>query len=283
VKKLLLATAICVASLTSALGQTYPRRPPDSICQINPITCLDPAAERAKAAAQETQRKIEVERQRRDQEAKRQADFHVYQQASGPLDTLTSDALNDRFNHDMGILRMTPGGGPGDPAVVADLKAVQKVLADRQAAALKQVSEKRDPNDVVAQVLNFTSFGKDQGEPDKFWYKVKDCQYRRYGEKTTTGVDNINLNELDPQSIQIYSDPNGSFVGGTLVKYNEEVLLSNLWNSVSNFDRVERGWTLIYSEYCTGKAKAVLNLNPTRLLPFNQTQAVYKPRNENEQ
>ena len=151
-KKLLLATAISVASLTSALGQS--------------------ADEWARQA---------ITRQ----------EAHFHQQANGPLDTLTSDELNARINRDNIILMSSPFGHPNylfakvpgrndSPVVFADLKAAQKVLADRRTAALAEASIKRDPNDVVAQVFNYTTSGKDEGEKAVFWYKISECHYKSF-------------------------------------------------------------------------------------------------------
>ena len=98
-------------------------------------------------------------------------------------------------------------------------------------------------------------------ESNKFWYKLKDCQYKLYGEVTVfgaaRGVNSIDLNELDAQNIQFYSDSYGTPIGGTVVLYDGQVLMLQVWNNISpNLDRLQRGWDLIYSKYCTGRAKA---------------------------
>jgi TonB family protein len=169
----------------------------------------------------------------------------------------SDSALKDRIFHDsISLMNGDLSGRGRDPAVVADQKAAQKILDDRKAAALEEVSKRRDPNDIVAQVLNFSNFGKDEGEPDMFWYKIKDCQYKLYGETGLRGVDSIDLNELDPRNIEFYSDPTGSFLGATLVQYNGKLLMSSIWRNVpTNLERLQRGWELIYSRYCAGKAK----------------------------
>ena len=136
---------------------------------------------------------------------------------------------------------------------------------------------KRDPNDVVAQVLNYTVFGNDEGFDDNFWYNdLGKCHYRlHFSDKPATDINrstnglekfnkmmgqiplasarmqrqSIDLNELDPKDITFGSNSNY----GTVVQYDTEMLF--FYVGGLNLDRLQRGWNLIYSKYCSGKEK----------------------------
>ena len=116
-----------------------------------------------------------------------------------------------------------------------------------------------DSNDVVAQVLNFSNFGRDDGATyGAFWYRVDKCRYRMSVDGKATSRE-IDLNGLDPKNIELDFIPEryvgkGTYIGGGInVLYKGDVLIHGDANDV---ERVERGWTLIYSDYCTGKADA---------------------------
>jgi hypothetical protein len=117
----------------------------------------------------------------------------------------------------------------------------------------------RDRNDAVAQVLNYSKFGRDDGATyGAFWYRVDKCRYRMSVDGKATSRE-IDLNGLDPKNIELDSIPEryigkGSYIGGGVnVLYKGDVLIHG---DASDIERVERGWNLIYSEYCTGKADA---------------------------
>jgi hypothetical protein len=128
-------------------------------------------------------------------------------------------------------------------------------------------------------VLNFTTFGQDEGFRDNFWYKetpgtcryklnISDAKFSQGGGKLERlelflGVGNammqrkfIDLNELDPKNITIRYDYNETLwgrSGATLIEHVNDIIFFNLGKS--NMDRLQRGWNLIYGKYCRGKQK----------------------------
>ena len=89
---------------------------------------------------------------------------------------------------------------------------------------------KRDPNDVVAQVLNYTVFGSDEGCCGYFWHKDPSgsCRYRLHISSNELGFAQnqrhfIDLDNFDPKSITFRSTPNS----GTVVMSDIEILFSN--------------------------------------------------------
>jgi hypothetical protein len=112
------------------------------------------------------------------------------------------------------------------------------------------------PNDVVAQVLNYTVFGYDEGFAESFWHKDPSgtCRYRLHIPSNELDLaqnqrDFIDLDEFDPRNITFRSDSKS----GTFVMSDIEILFSNVRGL--NLDRLQRGWGLIDSNYCHGKEK----------------------------
>ena len=67
--------------------------------------------------------------------------------------------------------------------------------------AAEAAGPQHDPNDVVAQVLNYSNFGNDDGSPyGAFWYRVDECRYKLSFQGQATGRE-IDLNALDPKNI----------------------------------------------------------------------------------
>jgi hypothetical protein len=130
----------------------------------------------------------------------------------------------------------------------------------------------QDPDDVVAQVLNYSFFGKDEGcHPcvgrlpagnltleRGYWYQVTKCQYKSFASDPTFSVflpQVIDLNTIDPHNIEFQDAGNfyiirtddGSLIPIMFLFYQPEKL---------SVERLKRGWGLIYSKYCSGKKKA---------------------------
>ena len=76
------------------------------------------------------------------------------------------------------------------------------VVLNVSIAAAAQGPPPRDPNDVVAQVLNYSSFGNNDGSGGAYWYQDKSdkCKYRLF-DPTPVGSPEIDLNALDPRKI----------------------------------------------------------------------------------
>ena len=126
-------------------------------------------------------------------------------------------------------------------------------LAQKYLDALESFQNaKRDPNDVVAQVLNYTVFGNDEGNGDSFWYKETSgkCQYRlRISPDQSFSQGNfIDLDEIDPRNITFRYNSNGA----TVIMNDTATLF---YTRGLNVERLQRGWSLIYSNYCSGKEK----------------------------
>jgi hypothetical protein len=152
-------------------------------------------------------------------------------------------------------------------------------LAAEEAKQIAEVSALRDPNDVVARVLNFSDFGEDEGYPGKFWYKEtpNTCRYKRVDVTTKNipaendrvkklerltqamtssliGRSSIDLDELDPKNIKFRFDDTQILwgnSGATLIEHVNQVLFARLGKA--DVVRLKRGWGLIYSKYCKGK------------------------------
>lgn len=123
-----------------------------------------------------------------------------------------------------------------------------------------------DPNDVVAQVLNYSEFGKDEGFdrmdttskiPFIYWYrdKVSKCTYRKAVNPYEGSIEEstINLDELDPKLIK-FKNLNTVVGSSTMVMHDREMIFDSY--GLLDLDRLGRGWSLIYSKYCSGTRKA---------------------------
>jgi hypothetical protein len=110
------------------------------------------------------------------------------------------------------------------------------------------------PYDVVAQVLNYSTFGQDEGYGNIRWLQdtADRCKYRFISSGRV-----IDLNGLDPRTITFNNtiDPNGN-VHTHIYADADDLFLSDFEPPSLNIERLQRGWALIYSEYCRGKQKA---------------------------
>lgn len=139
----------------------------------------------------------------------------------------------------------------------------------------------RDPADVVAQVLNYTTFGADDGIGDSaFWWRDPSkgtCLYRLH---YVLSVDwgalsflmsglypprEIDLDQLDPKNISFETEPtwDGQRYAGltTVVKHEGREIMAHrmqtllLGDGRRDLDRLARGWALIYDGKCKGSKK----------------------------
>ena len=146
----------------------------------------------------------------------------------------------------------------------------------------------RDPNDLVAQVLNYSTFGKDDGfiatdkysaywyqdGSDKFHYRLYDSfpddmkEREAIFDKLTFGdwvkwemmwitrdiginLEVIDLNALDQNNIHFERQNEGAI--HTIIRHDTDVLFYH--PSELKLERLQRGWNFIYSKYCSGKKK----------------------------
>lgn len=138
-----------------------------------------------------------------------------------------------------------------------------------------------DPNDVVAQVLNYSSFGKEKGLGDgdgvkkdmsedlellrnkAFWYAKSKCVYAKaqfapffitssykYTPSFFPEMQTIDFDKVDPRTVKIGT--------GFLSTYFTVVIDGAEISSAGGLDRdrLQRGWSLIFSKYCQGAKKA---------------------------
>ena len=130
------------------------------------------------------------------------------------------------------------------------------VLFNVSHAAAAQGAPPRDPNDVVAQVLNYSSFGNTEGSGGAYWYQDNSdkCKYKLF-DPTPVGSPEIDLNALDPRNITFREALTDSGVTYTILEYDPHPLLPGASPYFLKLDlqRLQRGWSLIYSKYCTGK------------------------------
>jgi hypothetical protein len=125
--------------------------------------------------------------------------------------------------------------------------------------------------DTVAKVLNYTDGLEDEGDYRGFWYVVdqKNCMYRKatsvfdYNKNSSnkvieveTNSRELNLNAYDPRSLSVDSRrltfPTGRVEDQYEVRLDGKVVFSGKDRDPK---RVSKGWSLIYSKYCTGKKK----------------------------
>ncbi|MCC8978669.1 tetratricopeptide repeat protein [Bradyrhizobium acaciae] len=172
-----------------------------------------------------------------------------------------------------------------------ELDKIREAQQQKEAASKAQIEyeealknmPKRDPEDVVAQVLNYSRFGKDNGADEAYFTRVDKCAYRlvrkpnranvagttpdpiqqALQDPLTGGDDLINLDELDPRLISFQSGAAGRLLAplyqgastvATVVRYDTKPMIYTL--EALNEERLQRGWGLIYERYCTGKRKA---------------------------
>jgi hypothetical protein len=115
----------------------------------------------------------------------------------------------------------------------------------------------RDPNDVVAQVLNYSYLGDDNGRGNIFWYQDKSdkCKYKL---SMHIDLDEIDLNAIDPRTItfeHVYRElPHNTIMDTVITRADNNVLFRG--PGELNIERLQRGWDLIYSKFCRGNRKA---------------------------
>jgi hypothetical protein len=139
--------------------------------------------------------------------------------------------------------------------------------------SLAELLQKRDPSDMVAQILNYAFTGKEHGlEGDDgnfggsyyypqwvFFIKESKCVYRRivftqHDELVRRQDVIIDLGKYDPRLFTFKERQDRDDDGNWVTKY-ELLYDGKAWNSTVrplSIERLRRGWPLIYSKYCTG-------------------------------
>jgi hypothetical protein len=135
---------------------------------------------------------------------------------------------------------------------------------ERRATILREAHAHRDRSDVVAQVLNYTVTGYEDGDSDRFgdrfWFTEHpgSCVYRFSQPNNYNNGTALDLSKLDPKNLTITDDLQKPLFGGlesvTVVLHEGHELLRG--TKQTDPERVRRGWDLIYSKYCHGMEKA---------------------------
>jgi hypothetical protein len=72
--------------------------------------------------------------------------------------------------------------------------------------------------------------------------------YKSFSQFAPTTID---LNAFDPRTIT-FQNYRGA-IGGTIIRHDADILFKTIGEL--NLERLQRGWSLIYSKYCKGKQK----------------------------
>jgi hypothetical protein len=152
----------------------------------------------------------------------------------------------------------------------------KRKAADEKAAvknSLDEYLQKRDPSDMVERILNYAWRGNEQGIENAppsvrpsgyqwvpewaFFIKDSECLYRgirfdREGGTIIRRKDTVlDLKKYDPRLFDFKEEKNKDLdVKEYDVIYDGKVLLKSY--DPFNIERVRRGFSLIYSQYCTG-------------------------------
>ena len=169
---------------------------------------------------------------------------------------------------------------PSNPEnVVVGANAESQSGIEQYKEVKKFVQSYNYDDDVVAQVLNYTMFGKDAekgymtegsivGTPPVFmgavggWHAIDKtkCQYslalysyNLFERVHSLSARTLNLNEMDPKSIKVGQKLLFNQWRTTVFYEGEPLVMA--WGSVDK-EKVTRGWTAIYSKHCSGKKSA---------------------------
>lgn len=142
-----------------------------------------------------------------------------------------------------GMVGPNCGVFPGQVSEMAfQLRQYKQKLADAENREI--AITKRDNSDVIAQVLNYSSTGQDEGTDKSFWYKEEYCIYR------STNNEVISFAEINPELLR-FEIRHTELGLVTAVFYNEKAVTAS--PGQLNLERLERGWRLIFEKHCKGK------------------------------
>jgi len=143
-------------------------------------------------------------------------------------------------------------------------------------AALDEYKKKRDPSDVVEQVLNYSATGRENGTDGDngggayyphwtFFIKESTCVYKiiDYVKRGDDPLEKRSENTVDltKYDFRLFDfkanreqDDDGDWITNYSVLYDGKRLLPSRQDV--SLERLRRGWNLIYTQYCTGIKKA---------------------------
>lgn len=121
-------------------------------------------------------------------------------------------------------------------------------------------------SDVVRKVLNYSGSGAEEGvSADYFWYPLnkEECLYAKavlngghgyHSSQPDLKVETLNLNNVDPRNIKIgMAKTMFSTIPSLAVQLDQEKII--ICGSSCDADRLSRGWSRVYVEFCSGKSK----------------------------
>ncbi len=134
----------------------------------------------------------------------------------------------------------------------------------------KLKTEFEGDDDIVRKVLNYSTFGEDEGTDAGFWYPVDraNCSYEVIKNPSIIPLfpgiqltvrghpDSINLNTVDPRNIKI-----GRVMASNIYNYDYHEVYAVDLDKKGTFqclvsrcdgDRLNRGWSRVFSEFCSG-------------------------------
>ena len=188
--------------------------------------------------------------------------------------------FHNSTNKSMDELKKTDFQLKENTVQINNLKAEIEVLQqERSSVQSKILSSSKSKIDTVAQVLNYSDGCNDEGCGGYSSWVVRDsksCIYDKVDLRDGSVIKSLNLNQMDPKSIQVVTmdrastereeikDPKNGFrvigYNNIVTKYQTQDVqyMGKQLSSQQNLDinRLKRGWSLIYSKYCSGTRKA---------------------------
>lgn len=126
----------------------------------------------------------------------------------------------------------------------------KRVEDEIKATAERNYKKYHGNNDIVRKVLNYTITGDDEGFFYQYWYPYEErkCVYKFHNPnyEILTGQAILDLNNVDPRNVEI--SQSDDVINITLDKEGQ----INSSSLLVNIDRLKRGWTKVFTEFCEG-------------------------------
>ena len=149
-------------------------------------------------------------------------------------------------------------------------KQEQLTEAKRNDSPAQLFKSKRNNLDLIAQVLNYTLFGVDEGSKFEYWAKNEEatCVYNTVQDPAipfNRGPLRININDLDPRSIRFRNTIQQNVPSIFNMNPATHVLITEtyandtkLWSAPRELDisRLTNGWQKVFQTVCKGKVRA---------------------------
>lgn len=147
----------------------------------------------------------------------------------------------------------------------------EQLTEEKRKDSLAQLfKSKRNNLDLIAQVLNYTLFGVDEGSKFEYWAKNEEasCVYNTVQDPAipfNRGPLRININDLDPKSIRFRNTIQQNVPSMFNMNPATHLLITEtyandtkLWSAPSELDisRLTNGWQKVFQTECKGKVRA---------------------------